>query len=89
MRRRRILLTALLAGLIGFFSLPVAEIERPTSTVLLDREGRLLGARIATDEQWRFPATDQGNCGNACSSGTGWYDGNKGDVPTVMVRTRG
>ena len=44
MRRRRILIAALLTGLIGFFSLPVAEIDRPTSTVLLDRDGRLLGA---------------------------------------------
>ncbi len=59
MRRRRILLTTLLLGLIGFLCLPVARIDRPTSTILLDRDGRLLGARIAADEQWRFPATTQ------------------------------
>ena len=28
------------------------------STVVEDRNGELLGARIASDEQWRFPATD-------------------------------
>lgn len=28
------------------------------STLLFSREGRLLGARIAPDEQWRFPAPD-------------------------------
>ena len=28
------------------------------STLLYSREGRLLGARIAPDEQWRFPAPD-------------------------------
>lgn len=28
------------------------------STLLLSRDGRLLGARIAPDEQWRFPAPD-------------------------------
>ena len=31
---------------------------RPTSTVVTDRQGALLGARIATDEQWRFPQSD-------------------------------
>lgn len=30
----------------------------PTSTVILDRDGRLLGARIAKDEQWRFPPSE-------------------------------
>ena len=28
------------------------------STLLYSREGRLLGARIAPDDQWRFPASD-------------------------------
>jgi penicillin-binding protein 1C len=27
----------------------------PASTVLLDKEGQLLGAKIAPDQQWRFP----------------------------------
>lgn len=27
----------------------------PTSTVLMDRDGQLLGATVATDGQWRFP----------------------------------
>ncbi len=30
----------------------------PVSTVVYDRNGELLGARIAPDGQWRFPATD-------------------------------
>lgn len=30
----------------------------PYSTLLYSAEGHLLGARIATDGQWRFPATD-------------------------------
>jgi len=30
----------------------------PYSTVVLDREGELLGARIADDGQWRFPPCD-------------------------------
>ena len=55
--QRRILggVAALLVGLLGFWLLPVVAIEPPVSTVLLDRDGRLLGATIAADEQWRFP----------------------------------
>ena len=30
----------------------------PYSTLLYSSEGNLLGARIAPDGQWRFPATD-------------------------------
>lgn len=32
--------------------------QAPYSTVLNDRHGTLLGARIAADEQWRFPPSD-------------------------------
>ncbi len=41
-----------------FFSLPRRLFDRPLSTVVTDREGHLLGARIAADGQWRFPASD-------------------------------
>jgi penicillin-binding protein 1C len=42
---------------VGFwFCLPSRLFDVPYSTVLLDREGRLLGASIAADGQWRFPA---------------------------------
>ena len=30
----------------------------PVSTVILDKSGNLLGARVADDGQWRFPASD-------------------------------
>lgn len=41
-----------------FFSLalPVKWREAPVSRVLEARDGQLLGARVATDGQWRFPA---------------------------------
>ena len=42
-----------------FLLLPVPKFESPFSTVLLDRNGHLLGASIAGDEQWRFPLMDQ------------------------------
>ena len=38
--------------------LPNPLFDRPESVVLLDRNGSLLAARIATDEQWRFPQSD-------------------------------
>lgn len=38
--------------------LPYPLFTDPTSTILEDRNGRLLAGRIATDGQWRFPAAD-------------------------------
>lgn len=41
-----------------YFSLPKPLFSSPTSFVIEDRDGRLLGASIAKDGQWRFPATE-------------------------------
>ncbi|MEM8526762.1 MAG: penicillin-binding protein 1C [Bacteroidota bacterium] len=41
-----------------YFSLPKILFNDPTSIVLEDQNGRLLGARIAADGQWRFPQND-------------------------------
>ncbi len=41
--------------LAAFWALvPVVSFDDPLSTVVLDRDGELLGASIATDGQWRF-----------------------------------
>lgn len=40
------------------FCLPPQLFEAKYSTVILDREGQLLGAKIAADGQWRFPPSD-------------------------------
>ena len=49
----------LLAGLsLLFLCIPVPKFDDPYSTVLTARDGELLGARIADDGQWRFPASD-------------------------------
>ncbi len=40
------------------YCLPDPLFTSPESVVLLDRNGELLAARIASDEQWRFPAGD-------------------------------
>src|SRR3546814_9657269 len=46
-----------LAGLLFFwFSLPEPLFREPTSYLIESREGALLGARVAADGQWRFPA---------------------------------
>lgn len=54
--RLSLLFILLLAGMIAFWrALPDPLFDSPVSTVLLDRNGTLLGAKIAADEQWRFP----------------------------------
>lgn len=45
-----------IVGLLVYaFILPQDLFQQSTSFVLLDKDGTLLGARIAEDEQWRFP----------------------------------
>lgn len=55
--KHRIKFGCLLIGLLLFywFSLPRQLFNQPTSVVLTDRNGDLLGALIANDGQWRFP----------------------------------
>ncbi len=53
------LLAMVLATLaVWWFCLPKPLFKYPTSTVIEDRDGNLLGARIANDGQWRFPYND-------------------------------
>jgi len=47
--------------LLFVFSLPKPLFNVSYSPVLYDREGRLLGARVAIDGQWRFPGSDNLN----------------------------
>jgi len=42
----------------AYFSLHKPLFDTPFSTVLEDKNGVLLGVRIADDEQWRFPSPD-------------------------------
>lgn len=46
------------ALLIFILSAPLPRFNKPCSTVVLASDGQLLGARIAADGQWRFPAGD-------------------------------
>lgn len=55
-RRRCITVVLLmLAGLFLWHGLPDPLFDAPYSHVVLDRDGQLLGARIAADQQWRLP----------------------------------
>ena len=54
----KITLLALAGLFIAFLCIPVPRFNKPYSTVLTARNGELLGAKIADDGQWRFPASD-------------------------------
>lgn len=58
-KKKRNFFLSMLAILFIFFwfSLPKPLFKDPNSTVLRDKNGELLGAKIATDGQWRFPET--------------------------------
>ncbi len=65
-KNRHILSTLSLAFIILFlvmhvFFIPSQLFSDSTSTILLDEQQALLGARIAQDGQWRFPETDSLN----------------------------
>jgi penicillin-binding protein 1C len=49
------ILTVLLLGLLTWILTIGSMFDDPYSTVLFDRNGELMGARIADDGQWRFP----------------------------------
>ncbi|MDR2844173.1 MAG: penicillin-binding protein 1C [Candidatus Symbiothrix sp.] len=58
-KRRRIILSVIILLFISYiFCLPRQLFQVPYATVVTDRHGELLGARLADDEQWRFPACD-------------------------------
>lgn len=58
-RRYKIFAVGVLLLAIAFwFCLPEPLFTAPTSYVVEDREGELLGATVAADGQWRFPAGD-------------------------------
>ena len=48
-------LAFLLCLIFYWYILPDPLFDSPTSTVITDRDGDLLGAKIADDGQWRFP----------------------------------
>ena len=57
-QRNRWLAIGLLLLIWFAICLPDPLFETPTSTVITSSDGKLLGARIAPDGQWRFPGSD-------------------------------
>ena len=57
---KKILLAVITVLLISswWYSLPQPLFSTPYSSILLDRDNELLEARIASDEQWRFPPSE-------------------------------
>ena len=53
-----VIIIFLVVGSFSYFLFPVQLFEEDYATVLKDHEGYLLGAKIAKDEQWRFPPLD-------------------------------
>lgn len=47
------------AGIVIWQCLPDPLFTDPLSTVLLSKDNKLLGAKIAADEQWRFPYSEE------------------------------
>lgn len=64
MKRKWLKVSAIVIGVLAVLLsalhlwVPRPLFDAPTSTVVTDSHGELLGARIAADEQWRFPLTD-------------------------------
>ena len=57
-KKLKIVLLVLVGLFIAFLCIPTPSFDKPYSTVLTAKKGELLGAKIADDGQWRFPATD-------------------------------
>lgn len=60
-RHRKLCLSAtiIIGCFLLFLAIPVPKFHVPYSTVVNAADGQLLGARIAEDGQWRFPATNR------------------------------
>lgn len=53
--RRKLILIPVFLFLLYILAVPECRFSDPYSTVVTDRNGFLLGARVASDGQWRFP----------------------------------
>jgi len=58
-KRKLLIGIGLLIFALWWFCLPRVMFNDPISCVVNSQEGKLLGARIADDGQWRFPAAEK------------------------------
>ena len=57
-KSNRLIAFLLIISIWYYFSLPSDLFNEPRSTLVESAERQLIGAKIALDEQWRFPASD-------------------------------
>ena len=57
-KKLKIVLLVLVGLFLAFLCIPAPRFDKPYSTVLTAKNGELLGAKIADDGQWRFPASN-------------------------------
>jgi penicillin-binding protein 1C len=55
---KKLIPALIIAGILIYFSLPRKLFNDPLSTVITSADGELMGAKIASDGQWRFPEID-------------------------------
>jgi len=55
--KKKFIILLLTALSIYFFCIPNKLFKDPLSTIILSNKGEMIGARIASDGQWRFPKT--------------------------------
>src|SRR5690606_8025591 len=53
-----LIIVVIILAIAYYFCLPSSLFSVPSATVIQSREGELLSARIAEDQQWRFPEMD-------------------------------
>lgn len=58
LKYKRTALITLIVSVLYFNALPKHLFNSPTATVITSHDGKLLGAKIAKDGQWRFPHND-------------------------------
>ena len=56
--KKGIIIAFFILFIVYLFALPHPLFDEPYSTLVSDRNGELLGARISGDGQWRFPSSD-------------------------------
>jgi penicillin-binding protein 1C len=56
--KHRLAFLIISVSLVAYFAIQTPQLTDPTSTTVYSTEGILLGAKIASDGQWRFPVMD-------------------------------
>ena len=58
-KKSLLLMTVVISAITFYYCLPEPLFKSPSSSILLSKEGKLLGAHISMDGQWRFPPLEK------------------------------